>query len=530
MADTNSWQSITQRKRDTLDALLPADFRLKHVPSAEEQKDVTQYIQQFLSTSELDITENHSAAALVDKLATGALSATDVTRAFCHRATIAHQLVNCLSEVLFSQALARAQELDEYLRVNGKPVGPLHGLPISLKDQFRVKDAETSVGYVAWLGKVETEETESWVVKALKDMGAIVFAKTNVPTSLMCIETNNNIVGYTTNPHNRLLSSGGSSGGEAALLSLRGSILGLGSDVGASIRLPCAFTGISGLKPSHGRLPYLNVANSMEGHDTVPSVIGPMGHTISDLRLITQSILSSQPWLHDPKVIHLPWRVDTEDEVRQSVASKTLTFGVLRTDGVIQPHPPVTRAINETVQALKAAGYEVIEWTPPPHAEAFQILWNAFAADGGIDIHKTLQQSGEPPVPQLSVSYGEALGHLPVGTVNDLWANQRAKYDYQARYLSYWNSTADQTRSGRPVDAIIAPATPTASHKPSDGIYPGYTGVYNVLDFSAAVIPVTKVDRAVDARIDDYNPSGDFDSAIWKQCMYPISKSVYCPC
>lgn len=128
------------------------------------------------------------------------------------------------------------------------------------------------------------------------------------------------------------------------------------------------------------------------------------------------------------------------------------------------------------------------------------------------------------------MSYGEALGHLPVGTVNDLWANQRAKYDYQARYLSYWNSTADQTRSGRPVDAIIAPATPTASHKPSEGIYPGYTGVYNVLDFSAAVIPVTKADRAVDARIDDYSPSGDFDSAIWKQCMYPISKSVYCLC
>lgn len=94
MADTKSWQSITQRKRDALDALLPADFRLKHVPSVEEQKDVTQYIRQFLSTSELDITENHSAAALVDKLATGALSATNVIKAFCHRATIAHQLVN----------------------------------------------------------------------------------------------------------------------------------------------------------------------------------------------------------------------------------------------------------------------------------------------------------------------------------------------------------------------------------------------------------------------------------------------------
>lgn len=93
MADRNTWQSTTQRKRDALDALLPADFRLDHVPSAEEQRDVTQYIQQFLSANERDITENHSAAALVGQLASGALAATDVTRAFCHRATIAHQLV-----------------------------------------------------------------------------------------------------------------------------------------------------------------------------------------------------------------------------------------------------------------------------------------------------------------------------------------------------------------------------------------------------------------------------------------------------
>ncbi|KAL4965404.1 amidase signature domain-containing protein [Aspergillus stella-maris] len=516
MADLNSWQSIAQRKRDALDMLLPADFRLDSVPSAEEQQGVTQYIQQFLSAEEREITENHSAEALIGKLTAGTFSATEVTKAFCRRATIAHQLVNCLSEILFSQALARAQELDEYLRVHGKPVGPLHGLPISLKDQFRVKDAETSVGYVAWLGKVETEETESWVVQALKNMGAVIFAKTNVPTSLMAIETNNNIVGYTTNPHNRLLSSGGSSGGEAALLALRGSVLGLGSDIGTSIRLPCAFTGLTGLKPSHGRLPYLNVANSMEGQETVPSVIGPMGHSISDLRLLTQSILHNQPWLHDPKVIDIPWRFDVEDEVRQRAASKGLTFGVLRADGVVQPHPPITRAINETVQALNVARHEVIEWTPPSHSEAFEILWNTFAADSGADIHGTLQASGEPEVPQLAISYGDAPGHFPNRTITDLWALQRQKSDYQARYLRYWNATAGQTRSGRPVDAIIAPATPTASHKPSEGMYFGYTGVYNVLDFSAAVVAVTRADSTRDVKRDDYTPVGDLDAAVWK--------------
>lgn len=121
-------------------------------------------------------------------------------------------------------------------------------------------------------------------------------------------------------------------------------------------------------------------------------------------------------------------------------------------------------------------------------------------------------------MPQLAVSYGEKLGHLPVGTVNDLWTIQQQRYDYQVRYLEYWNSTAACTRSGQPVDAIIAPASPTTAYRPSEGMYFGYTGVYNVLDFSTVAVPVTKVDRAQDILVEDYSPSGDLDAAIWKQC------------
>lgn len=97
----------------------------------------------------------------------------------------------------------------------------------------------------------------------------------------------------------------------------------------------------------------------MEGHETVPSVIGPMGHNISDLRFVVQKVLEQSPWLTDPKVIHLPWRLEIEDEVREKKAAKRLTFGVLRHDGVVKPHPPVARAIEQTVQALEEAGYEV---------------------------------------------------------------------------------------------------------------------------------------------------------------------------
>lgn len=92
---------------------------------------------------------------------------------------------NCLSEVIFTQALADAEALDTAYKREGKVVGPLHGLPVSLKDQFRVRDTETSLGYVGWLGKKETAESESWVVQRLRELGAIVFVKTNVPSSLM---------------------------------------------------------------------------------------------------------------------------------------------------------------------------------------------------------------------------------------------------------------------------------------------------------------------------------------------------------
>lgn len=93
--------------------------------------------------------------------------------------------LNCLSEVLFEPALRHASHLDAYIATCGKPIGPLHGLPISLKDQFRVEGAETSVGFIGWLGKQETAETESELVKMLIEMGAVIHVKTNVPPGLM---------------------------------------------------------------------------------------------------------------------------------------------------------------------------------------------------------------------------------------------------------------------------------------------------------------------------------------------------------
>ena len=133
------------------------------------------------------------------------------------------------------------------------------------------------MGYIDWIGKYET--SDSVLVSLLRKAGAIFYTKTSVPQTLMVCETVNNIIGRTVNPRNNNWSCGGSSGGEGAMVGIRGGVLGVGTDIGGSIRVPSAFNFLYGLKPSHGRLPYAKMANSMEGQETVHSVTGPIGHS-----------------------------------------------------------------------------------------------------------------------------------------------------------------------------------------------------------------------------------------------------------
>jgi hypothetical protein len=126
------------------------------------------------------------------------------------------------------------------------------------------------MGYVGWIGTFEGKKGtgkekvfESEMVSELRNLGAVLYCKTSVPHTLMAGETVNNIIGYTWNPKNRHLTSGGSSGGEGALIGLKGSPIGFGTDIGGSIRIPAGFNGLYGLRPSSGRMPYEGMANSM---------------------------------------------------------------------------------------------------------------------------------------------------------------------------------------------------------------------------------------------------------------------------
>jgi amidase len=212
------WKRAGQDKADSVLALIPKEWRLESTPTIEQQRDITgPYIQQFLSSKEIEITEC-DAVEIVKNTTTGVWTAVDVAKAFCHRAAIAHQLVHCLHEIFFDAAIADAEALDKYYAEHKKPVGPLHGLPVSLKDQyvqeafmwgfgyllityitrFHVKGVETSMGYIGWLGTFQgkkgtgKEKTfESLMVTELRSLGAILYVKTSVPHTLMCGETIN---------------------------------------------------------------------------------------------------------------------------------------------------------------------------------------------------------------------------------------------------------------------------------------------------------------------------------------------------
>ena len=218
---------------------------------------------------------------------------------------------------------------------------------------------------------------ESEMVRELRNLGAILYCKTSVPHTLMAGETVNNIIGYTWNPKNRYLTAGGSSGGEGALIGLKGSPLGFGTDIGGSIRIPAVFNGLYGIRPSAGRMPYYGMANSMDGQNSVLSVVGPLSTTAGGLRLAMKSILSQEPWLHDPMVNEIPWRDEEEKEILDLIKSTDngkLAFGVLENDGIVTPLPPVRRAIDMVVKTLEKLGHKVVKWNPPSHREGNKIL------------------------------------------------------------------------------------------------------------------------------------------------------------
>ncbi|KAK3715412.1 hypothetical protein LTR37_007140 [Vermiconidia calcicola] len=489
---SQDWQEISKKAREKLYESIPSDWRIPEdkLPPAE-QKDVTDFPAKsgLLTESELAITDSY-ATDIVKRIAAGEWKAEDVTRAFCKRAAIAHQVINCLTVIMFEEGIAHAKKLDEQFAKTGKTVGPLHGLPLSLKDNFNIKKYPSSVGFCSWA--LEPMKEESTIVSILRDLGAVAYVKTNVPTAMMIAESVNNCYGRTVNSQNRNLTSGGSSGGESALIAMRGSPLGVGTDIGGSLRIPAACTGIYTLRPSYGRFPHFDARSGLAGQESIGSVHGPMARSVADLRLFTDNVANAGPWFRDPKCIPMPWR--------QAELKSKPKIGVLWDNGMITPTPPVKRALKTVVDKLRAKGYDIVDWPADGHTEAMELMGKFFTADGGKSVRKILEPVGEPFRPEMK-SYETAndLG------VYDLWQLQKQRTALQKKYLDRWAACEG-------LDAILGPTTPYAAPKSGDFKSVSYTGVFNILDYSATSFPTGLYgNKDQDTYPSDFKAFGELD-------------------
>ncbi|OAA66505.1 fatty-acid amide hydrolase [Niveomyces insectorum RCEF 264] len=491
----SKWKELAAKKQAQLAASLPKEWIVPDnlLPPAS-QTDVTGWpaASGWFTPEELSITEA-TASELIPKLASGALSSVAVTRAFCKRAVAAQQLLNCLSETCFDRALATAKARDAHLAATGKPVGPLHGLPVSLKDNLNVKGLDSTVGFASHVGDPAADD--STLLTVLEAAGAVPYVKTNVPTAMMIAETVNNVFGRTLNPLHRDVTPGGSSGGESALITFKGSCLGVGSDIGGSLRIPAACTGIFTIRASGGRFPVRNCRSGMPGQEAVMSVNGPLARSLDDVETYTRAVLGGQPWLHDAKCLPIPWRTDV-------VIPDKLKIGVLWHDGVVRPTPPVARALRTTAERLQAAGHTVVDWDPVDQEEGANLLARMFVADGGKTIQHELDRTGEPLRPEMA-AYGEA---AELGTAA-MWKLHLERSAYQNKYLDRWNAAG--------IDVLLCPTIPFNTAKHGTFEHVGYTGVYNVLDYACVSFPTgLTVDKAVDQLDPACTPLGPLDKNV----------------
>ncbi|GAA6006957.1 hypothetical protein JCM10207_009151 [Rhodosporidiobolus poonsookiae] len=499
----DNWKDAAAKKRAQRDALLPPDWRLPAEIVDAAEGDVTGISAQYLSPRELEITELDEVEELAKRIAEKTYTAVEVCSAFCKRAVHAQQLTNCLTEVFFDAALARAKELDEILEKTGKTVGPLHGVPVSLKDQFDIAGTELTMGYVSYLGRIS--ERDSALVALLRDAGAVFHVRTNVPQTLMMGDTFNHLFGRTCNPLNTKFIPGGSSGGEGALIAMKGSIIGVGTDIGGSVRIPSAMCGLHTIRPTTRRVPYGHATNSLLGQESVLSVAGPMARTLSSCTYFLRTVLNANAANYDATSLPFPFN---EAALAKPAKEGKLAFGIMRTDYNFTPTPPVKRALEEAAQKLVEAGHEVIEFDMREYKDTFALSEQFFAADGGEDFRQILSAIGEPLIDGLPPATSGA-------TVYEMWQLNRLKEQMQQEFLAKWLKTAGETTTGRPIDALLAPVKQTTAGPPSWNLWPGYTGMFNLLDTPALSLPFGKVDPTLDAKDPSFKPLSPEDQACY---------------
>src|SRR5665647_3648250 len=257
------------------------------------------------------------------------ISSVELVQAHVERIATVNPRIHAVIEVLAAQALAAARAADEAV-ARSADTGPLCGVPFSIKDSIELGGAVCTAGTLGRRDAPPATE-DATLVARLRAAGAIPIAKTNLPDLLFAFETDNLVFGRTNNPYDLERTPGGSSGGEGALIAACGSPLGLGSDCAGSVRVPSAFCGIAGIKPTSGRLPRTGHFPPAGGWVEALWQIGPMSRHVEDLRTVLPLLAGSDG--QDFGAVNMPCSDPSETDLRQLRVAWYTDNGIAAADG-----------------------------------------------------------------------------------------------------------------------------------------------------------------------------------------------------
>jgi Asp-tRNA(Asn)/Glu-tRNA(Gln) amidotransferase A subunit family amidase len=276
------------------------------------------------------------------------VSPVEVVDAHLERAAALQPKLNAFVHLDAEGARTQARAAEDAL-MRGEEVGPLHGVPVTIKSCIDVAGWPAPAGSL--LRKDYVAQQDAPLVSRLRAAGAIVLGNTNTPEYLMAYETDNSLSGKTSNPWDLARSAGGSSGGEAAAIASGCSAGGVGSDGGGSIRVPAHFCGICGLKPTPGRIPATGHFPGGGGAFGWIGVVGPMARTVSDVRALFE--VMAGPDAGDALSAPVPVRAVKEKDARG------LRVGILESDALGKATPETTAAVERAAGLLSEQGFKV---------------------------------------------------------------------------------------------------------------------------------------------------------------------------
>ncbi len=416
-----------------------------------------------------------TAATCLRRLEAGELSAVELAGETLERIEAADRELNAVAALDGDGVLAAAAAADAARRAGSS--APLLGLPLTIKDTIAVAGMPFRSGSLAREGHVAA--SDSTVVARLRAAGAIVAAKTAVPEYAWSYETESALQGRTLNAFDPARTSGGSSGGEGALIGAGASIAGLGTDGGGSIRVPSHYYGIAGLRPTAGLVPETGGWPTTRDTGMLDMVcIGPMARSVDDLALLLGTIAGRDG--HDPFVSVAGYAGNHRD-----VALSSLRVGFYAQDGVWPTSTETEEAVRHPARTLEDAGAAVEEIVPPPLEEAEDVFFRMMAADGGARARADLAPAKGRHIDQML---------FVLELAKDFAVSAEGFFELLGRWELLRSSM--RTFIGG-YDVVLSPVTPAPA--PLHGCQPGdeplesYRPWVNVMAYSIAGTPVAVV-------------------------------------